>query len=124
MLENFKKYTYNQSEGRINQLLKEHSTVISVQLKQKRSKSLSFYLFFHFWLDPDPEQIIPDPGPGKSSGSNRIWFRNTAKNKPWNFKIAKQLERQLTTLNRVPIGLNIYIFFPHCDCAPILRTRV
>ena len=33
-------------------------------------------MLFHFLLDPDPELIIPDPDPGKSSGSDRI--RNTA----------------------------------------------
>ena len=50
--------------------LKEHSTVFSVQLKQKRSTGKLFKLFsvnFHFCPDLDRKQIIPDSG--KSSGS-------------------------------------------------------
>ena len=32
-----------------------------------------------FLLDPDQEQIIPDPDPGKNSGSHRIRIHNTEK---------------------------------------------
>ena len=41
-------------------LLKEHSTVFSVLLKQKKS-SFFYYssVFSNFCLDPDPKQIIP-----------------------------------------------------------------
>ena len=51
MLENCNTIPYNQSKRRINQvlsLLKEHSTVFSVQLTQKRSKKFILYLFFKF----------------------------------------------------------------------------
>ena len=52
--------------NRLLSLLKEHSTIFSVQLKQKRSRILNCN-FFHICLDPDPKQIMPDPG--KSTGS-------------------------------------------------------
>ena len=72
-------FVINQKESRptatvITLSLKEHSTVFSVEWKQKRIQFWLFpcIFFSHFFLDSDPKQIILDPDPGKSSGSNRI----------------------------------------------------
>ena len=57
-------------------LLKEHFTVFSVQLKQKRSKIFIIYRFFLylFCLDSDPKQIIPNPDLGKVLDPTRSGF--------------------------------------------------
>ena len=60
----------------------EHSAVFSVQLSKKEvpiklPNILITGILFLFRLDPDPKQIIPDPDPGKSFGSNRIRIHNT-----------------------------------------------
>ena len=55
--------------------LKEHPLYF---LNNWNKKTKFFdYLFLYFCLDPDPKQIIPDPDPWKSSGSNRIRIHNT-----------------------------------------------
>ena len=58
-----------------------NTTVLhTVQSKIQKPKIINnslIYLLFLFLLDP--EQIIPDPDPGNSFGSDRIRIRNTAR---------------------------------------------